>query len=127
MRATISIALAIAGLIHLLPLTGVLGAAQLEKLYGLSLADANLALLMRHRAVLFGLLGLLMITAAFKSELHLTAIIAGLVSVISFLWLASPAGDYSHHIARIVNADMIALACLVIASGAWVYSSRPKT
>ncbi|MEP7155015.1 MAG: phosphopantetheine adenylyltransferase [Betaproteobacteria bacterium] len=130
MRILIGVMLLIAGAIHLLPLTGIFGAAQLEKLYGLSFADANLAVLMRHRAVLFGLLGGLMVTAAFRPELQPAAIIAGLVSVTTFLWLAWPVGQFSAQVARIWNADVIALVCLVIASGAWLVlpvASRQST
>ena len=122
MRILISVMLVIAGLIHLLPLTGALGAARLEKLYGLPFADANLAVLMRHRAVLFGLLGSLLIAGAFRPELQAVAIIAGFVSVLYFLLLAWPVDHFSAPIARIWNADMIALACLAVAAAAWLTS-----
>ena len=57
MRYLVSATLVLVGLIHLLPLSGVLSADQLASLYGLSFSEPNLAILMRHRAVLFGLLG----------------------------------------------------------------------
>ena len=59
--------LLVAGVIHLLPLPGALGAGALARLYGLepaALADPNLALLLRHRAVLFGVVGALLVAAA---------------------------------------------------------------
>jgi len=46
----------IVGIIHVLPVSGVLSSSRLTALYGRSFSDPNLAILMRHRAVLFGLL-----------------------------------------------------------------------
>ena len=72
-----SAALVIVGIIHLLPVTGFLGVSRLSALYGIAFEDPNLAILMRHRAVLFGLLGLFLIYAAFRPALQLLALIAG--------------------------------------------------
>ena len=121
MKYLIAAMLIIVGVIHLLPLSGVLGAEQLSRLYGLSFADNNHAILMRHRAVLFGMLGMLLVVAAFRPTLQPLALIAGFISVISFLWLAWSAGAYSAHIARVFNADAIALGCLIVATGAWLF------
>ena len=66
MRWLVSAMLMVVGVIHLLPLSGVLGGARLVSLYGISIDDPNLEILMRHRAVLFGLLGAFLIYAAFK-------------------------------------------------------------
>jgi hypothetical protein len=60
MRHLISAMLLVVAAIHLIPVLGVLGAQKLSGLYGIALSDANLLILMRHRAVLFGLLGLFM-------------------------------------------------------------------
>ena len=50
--------LAAAGLINLAPAIGVLSAARIERLYGLSVSgQPDLEILLRHRAALFGLLG----------------------------------------------------------------------
>lgn len=116
--------LVITGIIHLLPLSGVLGAERLSSLYGGSFADPNLAILMRHRAVLFGLLGVYLIAAAFWPALQPVALGAGLVSVISFLWLAWAVGGYNAQIARIVVADFVALGCLLAAVAAYAIAAR---
>ncbi|WP_211163693.1 hypothetical protein [Azoarcus taiwanensis] len=47
----------IVGIIHLLPLAGVLGADRLASLYGIAFDEPKTVIPMRHRAVLFGLLG----------------------------------------------------------------------
>jgi hypothetical protein len=124
MRHLISATLIIAGIIHLLPLSGVLGAERLSLLYGTNFSDPNLIILMRHRAVLFGLLGLFLVFAAFKPAYQPLAFVAGFVSVISFLWLAWSAGYYNSQIHRVVVADLVALGSLVVGSIAYYYARQ---
>ncbi len=88
MRYLVSAMLVVVAIIHLMPVSGVLGAERLTALYGLPVNEPNLAILMRHRAVLFGLLGVFLLIAAFRSELQGYALIAGFASVLSFLYLA---------------------------------------
>jgi hypothetical protein len=83
MRHFVSAMLVIAGVIHLLPLPGIMGAERLAQLYGVSLSEPNVALFMQHRAVLFGLLGLFLILAAFRPALQRLAFAAGFASVVS--------------------------------------------
>ncbi|MBL8377833.1 MAG: phosphopantetheine adenylyltransferase [Burkholderiales bacterium] len=97
-----------------MPLSGALGAEQLARLYGLAVNEPNLEVLMRHRAVMFGLLGLFMIAAAFMPSLQVAALIAGFASVISFLWLAFSIGGYNTQLAKVVIADLVALVCLLV-------------
>jgi hypothetical protein len=56
MRFVVPAVLLIVALIHALPLVGVMGAAKLTQLYGIDVQDPTLELLLRHRAILFGLL-----------------------------------------------------------------------
>lgn len=121
MRYLVSAMLLVAGLIHLLALSGVLGAERLTALYGLPFDDPNVLLLMRHRAVLFGLLGLFLVVAAFRPRWQRAAILGGLVSVVAFLALAA-GGGYNAQLGRVVTADWVALACLVVGSVAHLRS-----
>ena len=66
--------------------------------------------------VLFGLLGVFLSYAAFKPAIQPLALIAGGVSVGSFLWLALATGGYNAAIHKVVIADWIAAACLLIAA-----------
>lgn len=84
MRYVPSDALAIVGLIHRLPQSGVMGAERLASLYGVTWSDPTALILLRHRAVLFGLLGLFLVSAAFSPALQLAALFAGGISVGSF-------------------------------------------
>jgi hypothetical protein len=124
MKIFIAVMLAVAGIIHLLPLAGVLGADKLSSLYGLGFTDSNLVIVMRHRAVLFGLLGAFLLYAALRPALQPLALIAGYVSVLSFLWLAWSAPSYNAAMARVVTADLVALACLFAATVAYAITQR---
>ncbi|MEJ7808694.1 MAG: phosphopantetheine adenylyltransferase [Telluria sp.] len=124
MRYVISAMLGVAGLIHLLPLSGVLGAERLAALYGLSFDEPNLAILMRHRAVLFGLVGSFMLLAAFKPMLQSIALVGGIISVASFLMLAAAAGSYNAQIERVFLVDVVVLVCLVVGAIAHAFMLR---
>lgn len=118
--------LVIVAIIHLLLLSGAIGGERLAALYGLSFNDPNLAILMRHRAVLFGILGLFLLFAAFRPQFQVIAFIAGFVSVVSFLWLAWSVGGCNTQIARVFMADIVALACLIIGFVAYLYVQRHR-
>lgn len=126
MRYLISVMLIIVGIIHLLPLAGVLGSEKLSALYGLSINDPDLLILMRHRAVLFGLLGAFFVFAAFKPPFQPLAFAAGFISVVSFLWLAWSTGNYNAQIARVFTADIIALLCLIIATTCYLLINHKR-
>ena len=116
MRTLVCLCLLVVGLIHLLPLPGLFGGAQLAALYGLAFDDPNLLILMRHRALLFGVLGLFCVVAAFRPDLQAAALVAAWISVVGFLLLAWSTGGYNAQIARVVIADFVALAALVAGS-----------
>lgn len=120
MRYLTMAGLVLAGLIHLLPLAGVLGAGRIEALYGVSVEGADMAILMRHRALLLGLVGAFLVVAAFIPAWRLPALLVGLCSVVGFLWLARSTGAYNAQLARVVTADWIALGALAIGAAAWV-------
>ena len=108
--------LVIVGIIHLLPVVGVLGGERLSSLYGLALQEPNIAILMRHRAVLFGLLGMLLLYAAFNPVYYYLALIGGFMSVVSFLALVWSEGTYNEALQRVVVADIVALSALLLAA-----------
>ncbi len=114
MKHLVSMSLILVGIIHLIPLSGVLSAEKLYSLYGIVFDEPNLEILMRHRAVLFGILGSFLVLAAFKPAYQLAGLVTGFVSVISFIYLALTVGDYNEHIARVFWADIVALVLLVV-------------
>ena len=115
MKTLVTCALLIAGAINLYPVIGVFSVDQLEKLYGISLDDGDLIILMRHRAILFGLLGSFLIYAAFRNSIQVLACIAGLVSMASFVALAFVAGQFGEALNKAIVVDVAGSFVLVAA------------
>jgi hypothetical protein len=114
MRHVIATTLLLLAAIHALPLVGVLSAERVGALYGITVQEPNLEILMRHRAVLFGLLAAFLAYAAFKPALHGLALLAAAVSVLSFMALAYTAGPYNSAVARVVMVDWVAVGLLLV-------------
>jgi hypothetical protein len=107
-------ALLVAGLIHLLPVPGVLGVGALARLYGIAVTDPNTAILLQHRALLFGVLGVFMLCAVGLPSLRVAALTVGLVSAASFIGVALWVGGYNAAIGRVVIADVVASILLAV-------------
>ena len=107
--------LAIAGLINLLPLAGVLGRPQLKTLYGLDVVSPDLEILLRHRAVLFAIVGVLLLIAIWRSETRLVALVVGAASMASFMIIAMIVSDYGDAVRRVLMADGVGLAAVATA------------
>lgn len=105
----------LAGLINLVPIVGVAGLPQLQRLYSLATLDPDLLLLLRHRAVLLGLVGALMVAAVFRPELRWAAAAVGLVSMGSFVVLIFAAASQNPSLVKIAWIDVAALVILVAA------------
>lgn len=109
--------LILVGGVHLLPALGALGERQLAELYALNALDANLRVLLRHRAVLFGMLGVFLVYAAFVPAVQNVAILAGLLSVASFIvlvWLESPV---NRALGKVAVIDVVLLCLLLLVAG----------
>lgn len=116
MPSVVTAFIVIAAVVNLLPLTGALSAGQLESLYGLSFEDPSLIVLMRHRAVLFGIVGGLLLVSARKVSLRPIAIPVGLVSMLSFILIAFLVGEYNESLQRVVLVDVVASFLLALAA-----------
>lgn len=120
------VALLVAGIIHLLPVPGVIGASTLARLYGIEVTDLNTAILLQHRALLFGVLGVLMLSAIALPWLRVTALAVALFSAASFIVIAMAVGGYNPAIGRIVVADLLASVLLAVGLAAelWLLGRR---
>jgi len=111
----VTVLLLIGAAIHLPPVLGVLGVAGMERAYGTAIPGPDLAILMRHRAVLFGLLGGLMAWAAFEEDLRWLAIGGGLISDVAFALLCWTHRDHGPKLGNVLNPDLLSIAALTAA------------
>ncbi|GLR72213.1 hypothetical protein [Agaribacter marinus] len=121
MTRVVFFCLIIVGLINFLPLTGILSAQNLESAYGVELNTNELIILMRHRALLFGIIGSFVIYAAFYTFYQTIAMVMAGISMIGFVILAHLTGEYNANINNVITADYIGIAILAVAVGTRVY------
>jgi hypothetical protein len=80
----------VTGLIHVLPLAGLLGRPMLERAYGISLGEGHdLTILMQHRALLFGSLAAACFAAVVYPGWRWPAGIAALISMVGFVLIVA--------------------------------------
>jgi len=112
MDAFATTVLVLAGIVHLLPAIGVAGRERLRVLYGVELDDPAVLLLMRHRAVMFAAIGLLMLIAVFVPPWQLPASLAGLISTAGYCLLAGWPGGWPLPLRRLWWIDLPLAAAL---------------
>ncbi len=111
----IIVCLAGSALIHLLPLVGALGPAQVARMYDVKVDGPDVTVLLVHRAVLFGLLGAALIAAIFCDDARPYVIGAVLFSDVSFLAIAGRNPGINESMQRVVRADVISIVLLLVA------------
>ncbi len=123
MSIAITICFLVTGVINFIPLVGVLSKARLETLYGLSIESNELTILLKHRAVLFGIVGGFIIFSAFYPIYQPISFVLGYISMISFLIIALHEGNYNSDIRKVVIADVIGIISFLIATILYFFKS----
>ena len=116
-----SIILVIVGIINLLPLIVFFDSTKTVKLYGIPIEGESLIILMRHRGVLLGLVGVALIAAAIKPEFRIFAITAALISKLAFVFLTFTASNYTAEIRQVALIDVGAIVLLLAVLGIHFY------
>lgn len=104
---------------NLLPGFVAFAPTQITTAYGVSVDGphpADLAVLLRHRAVLLGLAGLSLICAAFIPSLRIPAVTAGVIGMGSFLLLAYSTSGLNSATMRVARIDVAAIVSLAVAA-----------
>ena len=105
--------LVIVGLINFLPVAGVVSSAKLERAYAVSLASNDLQILMRHRALLFGVLGGFILYSAFCPVYQVAAMTMGAVSMVGYVVLARLVGGHNDSLAKVLVAVLVGIGFLL--------------
>jgi heme A synthase len=109
------ITLFIAGIINILPALLAFLPEKISKSYGIEIPDANYELLLRHRAILFGIIGGLMIYSALVKKHYELSTIAGLVSMVSFIIIYFLIGkDINSELKKVLIIDVVATVILCV-------------
>ncbi len=101
-------------IIHMMPAISALFPTKLAHLYGVNIDDKTLITLLQHRAILFGLLALACIYAAYTPLIQKPVLIGAVLSMGSFVGLAMFREQLSTALAKIVYVDLIGLAIALI-------------
>lgn len=112
----IALAFAVVGAIHLMPIAPVFVPDTLSRLYGIAPTDTTLLLLMRHRALLLALVGILCLWASWSAPARPAALLAAAINVVGFLGFYVLYGSPAGALRTIAIADLIALPPLVLAA-----------
>ena len=107
--------LMVAALINIAPIVGIISGSQIAKMYDIDVSDPNVGILMRHRAVLFGLIGGIMMWGVFDQQMFMPAAIIGLVSMFSYLVLTLTAKSYNQALRKVLIADIIGIVAAISA------------
>jgi hypothetical protein len=111
----ITFCLIVVGLINFVPVMGLLSAQKLESAYSIELASNDLVILMRHRALLFGVLAGFILYAAFVSSYQGAAMIMAAVSMVGYAALVYLVGGYNGSIFKVLVIDVVGIVFLAIA------------
>lgn len=117
-----SIILFLVGIINILPIIVFFDASKTAKLYGVPIEGESLTILMRHRGVLLGIVGLALIAAAFKPEFRILAITLALISKLAFIFLTFTASNHTAEIRQVALIDVGAIVLLLAVLGIHFYS-----
>jgi hypothetical protein len=105
--------LLVAGIINLLPLSGVLGRSWLLSLYGQEIASVDMEILLRHRAVLFGIVAVVLFASIRLVHWRGAAILVAGLSMASFIAVAALVGGYGPLLRTVVIVDILGLLALI--------------
>ena len=126
MELFFSITLFATGIINFLPALLAILPSRIKNSYGIEVPDASVALLMRHRAVLFGIIGGFMMYAAFQPAYFSLATLMGLLSMASFVLLYFAVGKNVHQELKVVvKMDIFAAVILVTAYILYRFNNLP--
>lgn len=116
MNIVITICLVLVGLINFAPIAGVFSADNLSRAYSVTLASNDLVVLMRHRALLFGIIGGFILYSAFAPKYQSAAMLMAFISMTGFLALIFLEGNVNASISKIMWIDVVGLVLLAIAA-----------
>ncbi len=122
MELVFRICLFIAGVINFVPSFLAFLLDKISTSYGIQIPDSNYELLLRHRAILFGIIGGVMIYSAIRKRHYALSVTMGLISMISFIILFYLMdGTLNPELTKVMKIDMGGIIILLIGLGLYKF------
>lgn len=116
MAKSASFLLFIVGVINFLPVLGVLSAARLSQAYAIELDGNDLVILLRHRALLFGIIGGFILYSVFVPGYQAAAMVMAALSMLGYIFLLWQEGGYNASLHKVMLVDIVGILCLAAAA-----------
>lgn len=115
MELAFRVCLFIAGVINIAPSILAILPHKISSSYGVEIPDSNFELLLRHRAVLFGIVGGVMIYSSITKRNYPMSVCIGLISMISFVVLLKLTnGEVNPELNKVMKIDVVGIVILLI-------------
>jgi len=124
MKKVYLVLLFLVGVINFLPIIGVLSLDKINQIYGLSLIDNSLEILLRHRALLFGLIGGFVLFSLYKPQHQIAAISLAALSMLGYLFLFWSIGGSNAELLKVAQIDIVGVILLFAAIGIRLFLNR---
>jgi hypothetical protein len=108
--------LVLVGLINFLPLFGLFSVERISSTYGIEVSDNNFLILLKHRALLFGLIGGLVFFSVKFASLRVVALTMAGISMLGFILILLQTGAFNGSLGRIAIVDGAGLVLALIAA-----------
>jgi hypothetical protein len=126
MEALFRVVLFLGGLIHLLPFSLAFLPQRIGSAYGVEVTGPDMMLLLRHRAVLFGIVGAVMLYSSLKKRYYVPATFAGLASMLSFILLYGIIGRVNESLRSVMWVDVAASVALASSAAVFLFRSGSR-
>ena len=117
METVFRVCLFISGVINFMPSLLAFWSNKISSSYGIDVPNSNDELLLRHRAVMLGIIGGVMIFSAISKKYYSLSVSIGLISMVSFIILYALVGNINSELQKVMQIDIAAILILLIGYG----------
>jgi hypothetical protein len=110
----ILVLLLVVGIINFIPVFGIISSLKISQAYSINMASNDINILMRHRALLFGIIGGFIFYSIYRPKFQPAAMLMAAISMSGFLLILYLEGGYNDALFKVAIVDICGLVCLLI-------------
>ena len=122
METVFRVCLFISGVINFMPSLLAFWSNKISSSYGIDIPNSNDELLLRHRAVMLGIIGGVMIFSAISKKYYSLSVSIGLISMVSFIILYALVGNINPELQKVMKIDIAGILILLIGYSLYRFS-----